>query len=305
MSVQPVQRRQASSERDRCDLSILTPSYGYAQFLPDAIASVKGQRAVSVEHVIQDGASTDGTVALLESYGEGDLLWRSEPDQGQSDALNRALQLAGGRWVGWLNADEFYLPSGLERLVAAGDAAGADVVYGDAIFVDGEGRMQRLLPEHAFNRFVLTSWGPFIQTASLIVRRSALGSDPIDASMRRMMDWDLFLRMAREGARFLYVPVPVGVFRAHDTRVTATERRVFLRPLHLGDGFGREYAMLRERYGALRRRRLGHLVHGALKLGSGSYRRQLRARGLRGADMRWFRSPEAMASCERLLECYR
>ena len=64
------------------DLSVLTPSYGYAHFLPDAIESVAAQRGITVEHIIQDGASTDGTVELLESLGDG-VRWVSEPDAGQ------------------------------------------------------------------------------------------------------------------------------------------------------------------------------------------------------------------------------
>ena len=73
------------------------------------------------------------------------------------------------------------------------------------------------------------------------------------------------------------MPVPVGVFRAHDTRVTATERRGFFQRLNRDDGFGREYDMVRERYGAMRMRRAGHLAHGALKLADGGYTRQARA----------------------------
>jgi len=81
------------------DVSVVTPSYGYAHYLRDAIESVAEQRGVTVEHVIQDGASTDGTVELLRELD--DLVdWTSEPDEGQSDALNRAFALSSGRWIG-------------------------------------------------------------------------------------------------------------------------------------------------------------------------------------------------------------
>ena len=274
-------------EGDELDLSVVTPSFGYAQFLGDAIESVSHQRGLRVEHLIQDGGSTDGTLDVLAAAGDA-VSWVSEPDTGQSDALNRAIARTRGRWVAWLNADEFYLPDGLARLVAVGDATGADVVYGDTLFSDGEGRLTRLVPQHRFSRFVLRSYGCYIGTVSAIVRRSALGPAPIDAEMRRMMDWDLYLRLEREGARFVHVPVPVGVFRAHDTRVTATERRGFFERLNRGDGFGREYDMVRDRYGAMRLRRAGHLAHGVLKVLDGAYRRQLSARGARGAHLRWF-----------------
>jgi glycosyltransferase involved in cell wall biosynthesis len=285
------------------DVSVLTPSFGYAQFIGDAIESVAGQDGVTVEHIVQDGGSDDGTIDVLRRNAH--VRWRSEPDEGQSDALNRALRLARGRWVAWLNADEFYLPDGLRRLVELGERTDADLVYGDTVFVDGEGRLVRLLPQHRFAPFVLRSYGPFIGTVSMIVRRTRLGADPIDPTMKRMMDWDLFLRLTRDGARFSYAPEPVGAFRVHDERVTATERRGWFQRLNMGDGFGREYLLLRERYGALRLRRVGHLLHGAEKLAAGSYARQVRARRFRGEDLRWFASADALSSWRRMHEaCY-
>jgi glycosyltransferase involved in cell wall biosynthesis len=284
------------------DVSVVTPSYGYAHYLRDAIDSVAEQRGITAEHVIQDGGSTDGTVELLQELGDA-VDWTSEPDEGQSDALNRGIARARGRWIAWLNADEFYLPDGLAALVHAGDRTGAAVVYGDTLFSDGDGRLTRLLPQHRFSPFVLRSYGCFISTVSSIVRTSALGSDPIDVQMRRMMDWDLYLRLLGEGASFEYVPAPVGVFRAHDTRVTATERRGFFQRLNRGDGFGREYDMVRDRYRAMRMRRAGHVAHGILKLTDGAYRRQARGSSVHGADLRWFRSDGAAREWERVREC--
>jgi len=291
-------------ETETLDLTVVTPSYGYAHYLRDAIESVAEQEGITVEHIIQDGASTDGTVELLEELD--DLVdWVSEPDQGQSDALNRGIARARGRWIAWLNADEFYLPGGLATLVREGDRSGADVVYGDTLFSDGDGRLTRLLPEHRFSPFVLKSYGCFISTVSCIARTAALGAEPIDATMRRMMDWDLYLRLLSEQATFRHVRTPVGVFRAHDTRVTATEKRGFFQRLNRGDGFGREYDMVRERYGAMRMRRAGHLAHGALKVADGAYARQARARKLHGADLRWWTSPEARAEWGRVrAACY-
>jgi glycosyltransferase involved in cell wall biosynthesis len=291
--------RKAPPAARQIDVSVVTPSYGYAHFLRDAILSVARQEGVTAQHIVQDGASTDGTVELLREL-DGMVDWVSEPDRGQSDALNRGIARSRGRWVGWLNADEFYLPDGLAALVAEGERTGADVVYGDTIFADGEGRMTRMVPQHPFSPFVLRSYGCFISTVSSIVRRSALGDAPIDVEMRRMMDWDLYLRLLGEGARFAYVPVPVGVFRAHDTRITATESRGFTQRLNRGDGFGREYDMVRDRYGAMRVRRAGHILHGVRKMTSGAYLRQLRGRHVKGNRVRWFASEQEAAEWRAL-----
>ncbi len=282
------------------DVSVLVPSYGYAHYIGDAIESVLQQTGPPTELIVQDGCSDDGTVDVLGRY-EGTLRWASEPDRGQSDALNKAWTRAQGRWVGWLNADEFYLPGGLSALVAEGDRTSADVVYGDTAFVDADGRLARLVPEHRFSPKVLESYGCFISTVSCLVRRSSVEAAPIDSGMRRMMDWDLYLRMLRGGARFGYVPTPVGAFRQHDTRITATETRGFFQRLNLGDGFGEEYELMRRRYGAFRARRAGHLLHGGLKLVDGGYRRQMRARRLGDVDLRWFAGAPGTAGYTRLI----
>src|SRR5919106_662562 len=96
-------------------ISVLTPSRGYGRFIADAIESAKQQVGVTVQHVVQDAGSDDGTLDILWSYGDA-VDWTSEPDSGQSDALNRALGRATGDWIAWLNADEFYLPDGLRML---------------------------------------------------------------------------------------------------------------------------------------------------------------------------------------------
>src|SRR6266542_3259162 len=93
------------------DVSVLTPALDYGRFIEDGIMSVDGQEELSIEHIVQDGGSGDETIEVLRRHTE--LQWESEPDRGQSDALNRALRRSTGRWIGWLNADEFYLPGGL------------------------------------------------------------------------------------------------------------------------------------------------------------------------------------------------
>jgi glycosyltransferase involved in cell wall biosynthesis len=260
-------------------VSVLTPSLNYADFIGDALVSVQGQTGLSLEHIVQDGRSTDGTVEVLRDFGP-DVRWRSEPDEGQSDALNKALSRANHEWIALLNADEFYLPDGLEVLVKAGERSGADVMYGDCVFVDDEGRFLRLLAAHRFDRRTLRSYGCFIDTCATLVRRSVLSEGIWDVELRRIMDWDLFLRLAAERRRFHYVPYPVGAFRVHKRRVTA-------RP---GTDFPTEYTALRERHGAgSGHRTVGRLLHRAHKLVEGAFRREVRARSLAGLDLRWFR----------------
>jgi glycosyltransferase involved in cell wall biosynthesis len=275
-SIQPV-------AQDPVDVSVLTPSFGYGRFIRDAILSVQAQTGVSVEHIVQDGGSTDETLAVLREF-DGVVNWRSEPDHGQSDALNRALSRGNGQWVGWLNADEFYLPGGLARLVASGNESAVDVVYGDAVFVDAEGRFLRLLPAHSPNRLTLRWYGPYVESCAAIVRRSILEEAPWNPDLRRIMDWDLYLRLDARGARFLHVPYPVGAFRVHQDRVTAQPRTVWESHSHTFRLHGVGSPAMRR----LVLRSAGRAMHRLQKLMSGSYSRQARARELKGTDFRWF-----------------
>jgi glycosyltransferase involved in cell wall biosynthesis len=278
------------------DVTVLTPSFGYGRFIEDGILSVLHQNGVTVEHVIQDGGSTDETLAVLHRYDDV-VDWRSEPDRGQSDALNRALRRARGRWIAWLNADEFYLPGGLAELVRKGDGTSADVVYGDNVFVDERGHILRLLPQHPFSLLILRLYGCYIPSSSTIFRRSSLPPDPWDATVRMLMDWDLYLRLAAAGARFEKVAYPVGAFRRHQHQVTS-------RP---SSDFSDEYRRLHVRHGINPpSRRWGPWLHRSSKLRSGAYVRQLKARRVHGRGLRWFRSGPGRETFDRLLrEAYR
>lgn len=281
-------------------ISVLTPSFNYSRFIEDCLSSVKHQDYPGdVEHIVMDAASEDGTVSILRNWGTS-IRWASEPDKGQSDALNKALAESRNEWIGWLNADEFYLPGAFSALARALDGnPEADVVYGDCVFVDEHGDLIRLVPQHPFSRRLLRQYGPFVASCSSFIRRSVLPPQPWDVNLRMIMDWDLWLQLARNGARFLYCPQPIGAFRVHGDRVTA-------RPV---SDYSGEHETVRRRYGmrvggrVLLRvaRELGRMGHASAKLRAGSYTRQMRAMALRGADLRWFRSAESHNQADRLL----
>lgn len=286
-------------ETSRTGISILTPSYGYAQFIEDAIHSVIKQKGPT-QHIVADGGSPDGTVAILRRHPH--VTWISRSDSGQSEALNRAFPMAVESVVGWLNADEYYLPGafGIVRAVLA--QVDADVVFGDSIFVDRDGRMLRLLPQHCVSRSILRHWGPGISSCASFFSRSALervGREPWDQESRRLMDWDLFLRLLARGMRFHYVPVPLGAFRVHVDRVTATD----------GEKNSPEVSRIRRRHGLPQeglhrelRSGAARLEHVGRKLASGAYGRQLRSIRFRGVDTRWWRDERVHEDTAALVE---
>jgi len=96
-------------------ISVLTPSLNSARYLERAIRSVFDQNFPDVEHIVMDGGSTDGTLDILRRFPQ--VRWVSEPDRGQSDAMNKAFAMATGDIVVYLNADDFFEP-GVFRCVS-------------------------------------------------------------------------------------------------------------------------------------------------------------------------------------------
>src|ERR1700758_618457 len=104
-------------------ISIVTPSFNQASFIVETLNSVKGQNYPALEHLVMDGGSTDETVEILQRLsgqpGWEHLHWISEPDLGQSDALNKGFRLASGEIVGWLNSDDLYRPNCFAKMAQA------------------------------------------------------------------------------------------------------------------------------------------------------------------------------------------
>jgi hypothetical protein len=205
--------------------SILTPSYGYGRFMEACVRSVLDQEEVEVEHIVMDGASQDDTVDVLRRLGRADerLRWTSQPDEGQSDALNKALRQARGDWIGWLNVDEVYLPGALNavrRKIA--EIPDVGLVHGDFYEMNTHGQVTRLVAEHGWSRLALRR-GCYIPTCATFFRRTTLvEAEPWNSALPSMMDWDLFLRLMGRGVKVAHIRQPLAGFRVHPGQVTAS-----------------------------------------------------------------------------------
>lgn len=121
-------------------VSIITITYNAERFLERTILSVVAQQATDYEYIVIDGASTDGTLAIVRQYERYITHWVSEPDAGLYDAMNKGLHRARGQYVWFMNAgDELHDPQTLPRLLKRIDATAADVYYSDALFVRDDG----------------------------------------------------------------------------------------------------------------------------------------------------------------------
>ncbi|RZK26019.1 MAG: glycosyltransferase, partial [Flavobacterium sp.] len=100
-------------------ISIITPSFNQCQYIEQTILSVLNQNYPNLEYIVIDGGSTDGTVDILKKYDGRIAYWTSEPDKGQTDALNKGFERATGDIVNWINSDDYYAPDTLAQVAAS------------------------------------------------------------------------------------------------------------------------------------------------------------------------------------------
>jgi glycosyltransferase involved in cell wall biosynthesis/aminoglycoside phosphotransferase (APT) family kinase protein len=207
-------------------LSVVTPSFEQARFLPHTLEGVLAQ-GVGCEYVVQDGGSTDGSRAILEAQGARLSSWASARDDGQSAAIAQGFRRTSGGpgdLMAWINSDDFYLPGAL-RYVLAYFAAHpeVDVAYGHRVLVDETGREigRWFLPPHDEGVLRLND---FIPQETLFWRRrlwDRVGG--IDPTFKFAMDWDLLLRFAAAGARIVRLPYFLAAFRVHPAQKTSSQ----------------------------------------------------------------------------------
>lgn len=198
-------------------VSILTPSFNQAGWLQDNLDSVRNQTYPSVEHIVMDGGSTDRTREVLESTG-ATVTWRSEPDNGQSHALNKAYRLSKGEIIGWLNSDDAYVDR--RAIQMAVDVfrkhPEVGVVFGHGLLVTQTNVAMQFIWAPSFAQRVLNVLTPYVQP-SVFIRRSALGESLVNESLQYVMDLDLWLRLA-PSTRFKRVNIVVGLDRNQPQR---------------------------------------------------------------------------------------
>jgi glycosyltransferase involved in cell wall biosynthesis len=202
-------------------LSIVTPSYEQGRYIEQCIMSVKTQPFEDVEHIVVDGGSTDRTVEILERHEEDyDLKWISEPDDGQSDAINKGIEMASGDWIGWQNSDDFYLPGAFDVIDRYGESE-CDFLYGDVLVVDGAGRPRTRLYQTRASKLIHRYWSLFARNQASFLRSSLLESvGPIDETLEQAMDEDLFWRVLQSEPNVKRVSRALGAFRVHEAAKT-------------------------------------------------------------------------------------
>ena len=197
-------------------VSIVTPSFNQAPFLEQTLRSVLGQDYPNLEYIVIDGGSTDGSLEIIQRYADRLAYWQSQPDQGQTDAINQGFAHATGEILAWLNSDDLLLPGAVSAAVKAlQEHPEAAMVYGDALLINAQGKTIGKFPAAQTDlRKLRRGYVHIPQQASFFRADLWRQVAPLDVSFYFAMDYDLWVRLAAL-APLVYVPQLWAAFRLH------------------------------------------------------------------------------------------
>ncbi len=224
-------------------VTIVTPSYNQAKFLERTIQSVLNQTYTDVEYIIIDGGSTDGSKEIIERYADQLAYWVSEKDNGQTHAINKGFAKASGDVFAWLNSDDTMEPTAVARAVEELQKhPDVGMVYGHGFFIDANDHKIGEFPSAQTDYARLRkAYVHICQQASFWRADLWKKVGPLDDSIYFAMDYDLWLRLAKE-APLLYVKEHWANFRLHgDAKSIAEDNRCWpdMLKIHLRDGGSR------------------------------------------------------------------
>ncbi len=241
-----------SAPRDPLPLvTVVTPSFNQARFLEATIESVLTQDYPRIEYIVLDGGSTDGTVDILRRHTDRLATWASEPDRGQTDAINRGFGMAAGDILAYLNSDDIYRPGAVSDAVAFLQAhPEIGMVHGEAHYIDEAGRAVARFPSARTDHRDLRRGAPRIAQQAAFFRTVVWKMvGPLDPTFHYAMDYDLWIRISAVTS-LAYVPSLWAGFRLHGESKSMTVARQCwpeMMRVHFRDG-GSVFSILYAKY---------------------------------------------------------
>lgn len=230
----PARRRGRAADPRLPLVTIVTPTYDRAHYLPETIESILSQDYANLEYVVLDNGSTDATPEILRGYGD-DIRWEHHPENiGLSRAINRGLELARGQILGFVSDDDPLLPGAISALVEVFQSKpDVLVVYPDWDVIDGEGRHVRHIATFDYAYVDMVRYHHTYPGPGTLFRRSVLDRiGGLDESFRIVSDYDFWLRAGLLGP-FCRCPRTLARYRQHAAAATQVERGVGLAREHI------------------------------------------------------------------------
>jgi glycosyltransferase involved in cell wall biosynthesis len=201
-------------------ISIIVPTLNQGQFIKETLDSLLVQDYPGLEIIVMDGGSTDNTLDILKSYGDK-LLWKSEKDHGQTQAINKGIGFATGEILGFLNSDDILLPGALSSVATAFSDSNVSWVSGDYEIIDGQGKpiqsfvvlYKRFL--RLFSSRWLLSFTNYVVQPSTFWRRELFDQiGEFDETLNYVMDYDFWMRAIQKRRPFI-IHRKLSAFRIH------------------------------------------------------------------------------------------
>jgi glycosyltransferase involved in cell wall biosynthesis len=195
-------------------LTVITPSLSQAKYLERALRSVLDQNYPDLEYIVMDGGSTDGSADILRRYDDQLAYWVSEPDQGQSWAINRAIERSTGEVIAYINSDDYYLPGAFEAALPRFENPAVRWVAGATEYREVDGRLDSIAgpiePAGSRASWVRNSW--YVPQASSFWRRDVFDEfGLLREDLHFVFDTEFGLRLALSGLQPLAVEGTLAV----------------------------------------------------------------------------------------------
>ena len=197
-------------------VTIVSPSYNQARYLERTILSVLNQDYPNLEYIVIDGGSTDGSIDIIKKYEHKISYWVSEPDRGQSHAINKGFKKATGEIFNWLNSDDILMPSATTIAVhCLTNNPEYGMVYGDRLVIDQNDQVLSCIEMPSFNRFFY-KFRPWLPQETVFFRRELWHKvNGVDESLNYSMDKDLWLKFVKI-SKIHHIPFFLGAWRQHN-----------------------------------------------------------------------------------------
>jgi glycosyltransferase involved in cell wall biosynthesis len=212
-------------------ISIITPSYNQGSFIEETMRSILDQGYPNLEYIVIDGGSTDESVELIEQYADRLAYWVSEPDRGQSHAINKGAERATGEIMQWINSDDVLMPGALEKVAKQFMQDPSTTLVAGKTLKFGDGKKEQLVPRakhhQDFEEFLFQAW--FMQPSCFFRGDVFKALMPLNEALHYTMDTDLFVRyFLRYGRENIVELDDVLVrFRMHDDSKTFSSQLDF------------------------------------------------------------------------------
>lgn len=209
-------------------ISVVTPSFNQGAYLGETLASVASQHYPDLELIVMDGGSTDDSVEVIKSFASSVTHWESQPDNGQSQAINKGFAKTTGDIVCWLNSDDVFLPGALNAVAHAFNSnpewewvSAPSLKFGDGIHEVGG------LYELPKDRVEWLRFCPLAQPSTFWKRSLYDRLGGLDESFHFALDYEYWIRFVFSGASVHFMDRPLSAYRLHDVSKTISSQEKF------------------------------------------------------------------------------